>query len=468
MASLHPLPEGTPPSKGPPKESGNPLPRRQKIQMACNSCRMLRTKCDGLRPSCSPCIARDRTCDYADFDGRTRASFIAHIRELEEKIQEQNDTIKYLQHQSSPEQLENPQGDQGATASALRDAKGKGPMRAIQPPSAAEPPGVSSLDEHDSGHGLIPSEQTTRRATSAFFSCVGRLIHIKSQDSTEYLINHVYHYPATDAQSVCELCAIAAVGCEYDGDQVSISSKKVYFQRAILLLCDALEDDIIKTLAVLICLATILILTNRRSARALLECGLSLSRRYLSLDRPSAVPYHGNLELLRLFQTLISIDCWLGVNLDYTPSLMIHELQILEQLNPRGAENNNTNPTTPLLLIQFQFNKATTLSAHVLTSLRNTQTLHPQDIEQGSDTLDTWRQQLPTNLRMQALLDENKSLEPLHRRCLLLLHAVHLEGHILLFSKYICQSRPDKGWNLPPIFAKHTPACLSSLLIWFL
>ncbi|KAH6984056.1 fungal-specific transcription factor domain-containing protein [Ilyonectria destructans] len=35
-----------------------PPPKRRKIQLACNSCRMRKTRCDGRRPVCSPCERR--------------------------------------------------------------------------------------------------------------------------------------------------------------------------------------------------------------------------------------------------------------------------------------------------------------------------------------------------------------------------------------------------------------------------
>ncbi|KAJ6559155.1 hypothetical protein DFH09DRAFT_1162071 [Mycena vulgaris] len=49
-------------------------PRRAKVQkkilVACNFCRGRKLRCDGLKPTCCNCIARQITCDYVDHPKR--------------------------------------------------------------------------------------------------------------------------------------------------------------------------------------------------------------------------------------------------------------------------------------------------------------------------------------------------------------------------------------------------------------
>ncbi|KAH6983963.1 fungal-specific transcription factor domain-containing protein [Ilyonectria destructans] len=63
-----------------------PPPKRRKIQLACNSCRMRKTRCDGRRPVCSPCEKRGSgdECLYEESTLHTRK----HIQALESRLEQ--------------------------------------------------------------------------------------------------------------------------------------------------------------------------------------------------------------------------------------------------------------------------------------------------------------------------------------------------------------------------------------------
>ncbi|KAH7132729.1 fungal-specific transcription factor domain-containing protein [Dactylonectria macrodidyma] len=63
-----------------------PPPKRRKIQLACNSCRMRKTRCDGRRPVCSPCEKRGSgdECLYEEGTLHTRK----HIQALESRLEQ--------------------------------------------------------------------------------------------------------------------------------------------------------------------------------------------------------------------------------------------------------------------------------------------------------------------------------------------------------------------------------------------
>ncbi|KAL4993369.1 hypothetical protein BDV10DRAFT_190053 [Aspergillus recurvatus] len=116
---------------------------------------------------------------------------------------------------------------------------------------------------------------------AACFSCIGTLIYIESQGAASVLLGNVYHRDDTLAQNVCELCAIAAVGCHYNRDDVPTACENEFFRHAILLICDTLEQHTETAVKVIICLVTYMILTKIKSARAFTDCGLCLVRRLL-------------------------------------------------------------------------------------------------------------------------------------------------------------------------------------------
>ena len=62
---------------------GTPIPaKRQRVSLACDSCRTAREKCDGGRPNCGTCIAQNRTCSYTPAS-RKRGVQTGYLRTIE-------------------------------------------------------------------------------------------------------------------------------------------------------------------------------------------------------------------------------------------------------------------------------------------------------------------------------------------------------------------------------------------------
>jgi hypothetical protein len=66
------------------------FPQRRRAVQACWNCSRRKTKCDGLKPKCSPCIARDVDCIYRDMqesriDPNTRI-LLERIQLLEDRL----------------------------------------------------------------------------------------------------------------------------------------------------------------------------------------------------------------------------------------------------------------------------------------------------------------------------------------------------------------------------------------------
>lgn len=117
----------------------------------------------------------------------------------------------------------------------------------------------------------LPPEYMTRQAVSSFFSCGSTLFHIISQEACEELISRIYEQAADMTKSdICQVCALAAMGGQYCTDSIPDYAKEKYFQRASLLLQDALEEDALVSMRITICLAVYLILIKSTSARTMI------------------------------------------------------------------------------------------------------------------------------------------------------------------------------------------------------
>ncbi|KAL2840160.1 fungal-specific transcription factor domain-containing protein [Aspergillus pseudoustus] len=62
--------------------SDSKAPRRKRVSRACDRCRSKKDKCDGLRPSCSACLASGQTCSY-DPHAKKRGLPEGYVRGLE-------------------------------------------------------------------------------------------------------------------------------------------------------------------------------------------------------------------------------------------------------------------------------------------------------------------------------------------------------------------------------------------------
>ncbi|TLD39586.1 hypothetical protein E2P81_ATG00573 [Venturia nashicola] len=82
-----------PPQGGPQKPSYS---KRGKITIvACVNCRRRKTKCDGKRPTCSQCLARDGQCHYDMSEEQRR---LTYLRENVEHLAEEKQTLQSLIH----------------------------------------------------------------------------------------------------------------------------------------------------------------------------------------------------------------------------------------------------------------------------------------------------------------------------------------------------------------------------------
>ncbi|KFG78220.1 putative transcriptional regulatory protein [Metarhizium anisopliae] len=71
----------------PDNEHGHQPSKRRKVRESCKICRAKKTRCDGQRPVCSPCVAKGAACEYDDMtvpvSSNTLADIEARLRQLE-------------------------------------------------------------------------------------------------------------------------------------------------------------------------------------------------------------------------------------------------------------------------------------------------------------------------------------------------------------------------------------------------
>ncbi|KAK2130732.1 putative transcriptional regulatory protein [Fusarium oxysporum II5] len=78
--------------------------KRSRISESCKLCRSKKTRCDGQRPTCSPCLQKNAACEYNERDVPISSDILAKIAHLEARIRilESQSIIGNLQATSGP------------------------------------------------------------------------------------------------------------------------------------------------------------------------------------------------------------------------------------------------------------------------------------------------------------------------------------------------------------------------------
>jgi hypothetical protein len=96
-------------------------PKRRKVAESCKVCRAKKTKCDGRRPDCSPCTAKDIACEYNDPTVPVSAGSLADIEKRLQKLEQQATVtrVDYPPHTGGSEYPSRSSGLLGESSSVL-------------------------------------------------------------------------------------------------------------------------------------------------------------------------------------------------------------------------------------------------------------------------------------------------------------------------------------------------------------
>ncbi|KAL4959074.1 transcription factor domain-containing protein [Aspergillus stella-maris] len=131
---------------------------RRKVALACDSCREKKTRCDGRKPICGPCMGRSYRVDQCIYnsDNARSASRDEYYRALHERIRELEDAClgAGIPVSSSPNSQLQREPPTDATGQNTLPAEGA----AMLPPPAAPYPSVGTLEQN------TPTSFATRAA----------------------------------------------------------------------------------------------------------------------------------------------------------------------------------------------------------------------------------------------------------------------------------------------------------------
>ncbi|KAL2848392.1 hypothetical protein BJY01DRAFT_262691 [Aspergillus pseudoustus] len=398
------------------------LPPRRKTSLACTNCRAKKTR---VRSSSAS------RCCYENTDKRKNETWRSTISDLELKNGQLERIIESLKCNSLPEAVERLQqlrgdlptpsqslGQTVTPTSSESSAYGPGlaaatyqlPLTPSSRPSFSR--SVSSEPLVDLGYVNLPTEEMTRHAISSFMRCGSTLFHVMSKQSSEDLIDKIYRERVgVTSSDICQLCALAAVGSQYCTNEIPAFATEIYYLHASSLFENSDGDDLIY-MRVFACLSVYLILLKSTSARTMTD----------------------RLEWARVYRTLAFTECWLSSTLGYECGLWPEEIQLIDDLADSETAINPDNQICTRLIQRHVF-KIALLSARVCHDLGSTKSLSMDDLQNLSDKLDTWHQELPESIHLSSLTSPNSGTSDSARRPLLFMHMIHISSHLSIFER---------------------------------
>ncbi|KAJ0144573.1 Serine/threonine-protein kinase KIN28 [Fusarium oxysporum f. sp. albedinis] len=128
--------------------SDTPATKRRRIALACNACRLRKSRCDGTRPSCSSCVSLALDCQYEP--GDSAANVIVrkqYISDLESRVYNVEQVVQRLNSFF--------EGHLSACATATTGNTAAAAAR-YRPPLNVSPPAPSSPVLEETNDGSLP------------------------------------------------------------------------------------------------------------------------------------------------------------------------------------------------------------------------------------------------------------------------------------------------------------------------
>ncbi|KAJ9616918.1 hypothetical protein H2200_000638 [Cladophialophora chaetospira] len=291
----------------------------------------------------------------------------------------------------------------------------------------------------------LPSERSVHYGVNAYFRCSYTLFHIYEKNEMTDIMNRVYRPRGPiDKATLCELCALTAIGSHYDADNFDVDVMESLYSTAALYLSDCIEAHFLRGMRVILCLSMYSFMTKRISARHSLAMGLSIARQARS--NVEQMPPELWVPFRKVYRSFVFMECWLSSSLGYQPGILPEEIDFtttpIEEPQPT-TEND----------IQRQLSAVGLLMANILKDIYGSNRAGIFElVQRHMDNLQEWETSLPPEMKLVELKQEQGNVfnEP-HRRSLILVHVMFLGARMLLQRKLLvtmAQERMNRRWTL--------------------
>ncbi|KAK3685246.1 hypothetical protein B0T22DRAFT_381754 [Podospora appendiculata] len=474
--------------------------RLKSVILACETCRRSKIRCDGVRPRCAGCVAKNKPCGYEAEEGQSRHAgmklrlealeklvgalqsrpadeaelLLSQIRSADDIISlasSSSDTAKSLTG-SSP-------AKSGSAATSLAEYGSQSDSSMSFPETTAslvprsiatresETPSITSTESgtfvEDSPSQvqvpapplaprrvdpsaflvrlIIPGAQLTRAAIQSFFSSSGKLFHVFTQPQVEQAYKSVFggldgRPNVSQKAAICCLCAVAAVGIQYNAGDFVKGAEEIFYEVAQHFFASAVEERPLEAIKICTLLAMYNIMNKATASLAYVEIGMSMSRRY-SLN-------NGYQRPLSMTQ-----DEWADGRRAWR-TLMFFSSWLSSTLGYISANGDSTfQNLVPLAegevdhqseigeIVQAEMTKISLLNAEILRTHLASKELTGLAMDSAMSKLQQWHGSLPTAMLLANL--GRQDLPDQVRRSIYHVHLLYLGAMMLLYRRIASQ-----------------------------
>ncbi|KAF5612757.1 nitrate assimilation regulatory nirA [Fusarium sp. NRRL 25303] len=449
LRSLLPRPTATPANPSAPRSTGDlAIPRKTKVISACQSCKLKKTRCDGDRPKCGPCMSKGRSCEYTAQGNKTE-TLVRRQQALQENVESFAVLYRYLQERPANEAkalYERIRQGYGIEA-ALEFVKSQASDPASDPPSARvrwsqQIYDCNLLFEND----LLSAEtsdvaiQALRDGVACFFLYMGNMFPIYTRKEASSILDTVQEAKPDQVASrkvaYGELLAICALGFQYDRQTLPNGNASVctpFYQKARLFLDYVVEQAPLRAMRICCCLGIYNVIAKSSLAISYTDWGILLgSSSGLTVGRkPPGLPEQDFNGYIKAFAALITIRSWVTATLGHIPSpevsRCIHETR--ELIDNTGVLDSAAEDPV-LSVIQQKMAQITVLKANIVRTVASFRILSPTILRQMHQDLESWQSSLPGYMRLEALVHAPE-VSPDQRRVTFYMHLFYMSAFML-------------------------------------
>ncbi|KAH7115477.1 hypothetical protein B0J13DRAFT_208187 [Dactylonectria estremocensis] len=461
--------------------------RIRSVRQACQDCRQSKVKCDGRRPQCGTCIAKERPCCY-EYQSR-RVAMKSRLQTLETlfyalQAKPGREADRLLQQIRSTDDFRSLVGDSSSTSpgdsslSSLTTGSEEQSLGFNTPVrESATPSLLTESHVGDDAHGtaqvptpspalrepsadastflvslVISNASTTQDAVHSFFSSSGKLFHVFSREQVSSYYEQVFGSDGcpilSQKTAVCCLAAVAAVGVQYNAENFEVGMDGVFYDVARHFFEYLMEEQPLDAIKTCTLLAMYNIMNKATVSLAYIEVGLGMSKRHnlkeKSYHYPGLSPEEW-VDYRRTWRTLLFFSSWLSSTLGYISGGDLSFREVAALIDVEADHSCDISH-----IVQTEITKIALLNADILRMHLSSEELTSQTMDSINKDIQHWHNELPSQMHLANICREDLPVEA--RRSILATHLLYLGTTMLLYrriaSQFVRSSGIDHGQDV--------------------
>ena len=276
----------------------------------------------------------------------------------------------------------------------------------------------------------LPDRSVFECALTAFNNSVGTLFHVYTPDQINQLVVAVFESPGPSyTTSLCQLCAIAALGSMYSQDTISTAVAESFYNVSKHFLDDVIQENVFLSIKVCSMLAMVNMVTKSIIALAFLDMGLSMAQSsgLESPDAPSGMEGGQWSDYKRVWRTLVLCTGWISSTLGAASSSNWRSsYAALQRMDTQSGDLPD--------VMQTEMAKIAVLKADILKTMAASKLVSPTVMSKIRGDLRVWHEQLPQIMHLTNIVD--MGAEKQHQHKIYFIHLLYL-GALMLLQRCI-------------------------------